>query len=484
LIARAKEIAPKRRGWVATPTINSDGHRTNASTVAVTAINLDCDGQGSWDVLRKALLDLKIAHVLYQSGGWTPSSPKWHLLIPLASPFLTPSPEAILEWRRLYCRLRVLFGALAQLPREGFDSTVDTPCIPVFVTERRSSSDPIRQVIFEPGLALDLDRLQAALPSEPPELPREAHERRIVEVDPLDDDRLEEVVETLCRPMEEIMEGRRELYLALAAALLDLGLEDDDVREVIEEISNRCPGDPRYTAMEIASKHREHLHAVETTIAAHARGQEVISTGTIGMRWPEVVRALDLAFPEQAIERAAQMRAETDEFLRQFETRRGPVKAVVPAPVPQPDPAPIPRSVSLHTVRAGLKALRRRLAKSKTFSDKIEAVVAEAIIDGDDLVPRMPDDTPLQTEEGVWTADRSVVVAARLLARVCPPEADFSAIKEILRVAVAATGDTAALFKTAESAFSKARRHRAQRRVERDERLEAALRRRLNQVVV
>lgn len=337
LIDRASAVAEKRRGWVVTPTTSTDGARTNNSTTAVHALNLDCDGGGTWDVLHKRLTELQVAHILYQSGGWTENTPKWHALLPLEEPFRTDSPEKAAEWRQVYLSARIVFGALAELPGDGFDATVDTPSIPIFITERRSSSDPERRVEFHGGRRLDLYRLIDLLPEVGGDQVQGSYgvAGRSTDLDrePMTDDRLEHIIAGLCVPMGKILSGRRELYLALPGALLDRGLAPEDVLSVVEEISLRCPGDPRYSKSEVDSKHREHVHCARTTVRKWEEGETYTRIGTIADRWPEVATTIDKVLPDlqaEALLAALRPKAPTSnqtvtqaEGSRKIASRRG-----------------------------------------------------------------------------------------------------------------------------------------------------------------
>ena len=115
LPARAREIAPKRSGWVVEPTTNPAGRRTNEETQAVHALFLDCDNTGPWDPLLDVLDRLDYCYIAYQSGGWTPTTPKWRLVLPLQAPHITTTEAGRDTWRSIYAHARVVFGAVAQL---------------------------------------------------------------------------------------------------------------------------------------------------------------------------------------------------------------------------------------------------------------------------------------------------------------------------------------------------------------------------------
>lgn len=460
LEARATEVAVKRTGWVVTPTSNSDGHRVNASTLAMHALNLDCDGAASWETALARLEAFGLAYIAYQSGGWSPTTSKWHLLLPLARPFdlcIVParpvegrditerrvdgqsSPEKILAWRAAYATARTVFGAIAELPGEGFDSTVDAPAIPIFITERRSTSDPPRQVVWRPGLALDLEALVAQLPPPVPEEVRGAGSgavRAPLDIEALDDDRLEEIVAALCRPMSKLLSGRRDLYMALPGALLDRGLEPDDVLAIIEEVSDRCPGDPRYTRAEIADKHREHVHCAETTIARYDRGETYVRIGTIVERWPTVVAAIDEVLPNERVQEAR-------ELIARF-MARGETQTVETTPGLSPaiaEAAPIPQAIALDSLVKVLKRHRRGKDK-KYFQEAVQWAQLDALIEGRDLAVRDggPGSPYVLNEQGKpLNRERSLASLMGMMAYVLPKGTSFTAIAPIVLRAVSAS---------------------------------------------
>lgn len=293
LTERTTKLAPKREGWVVTPTSNKDGHRTNASTTAMHALNLDCDGQGTWDQLLGVLADLGYAHIAYQTGGWTPEMPKWHILIPLSEKFDTSTEEKRAAWRGVYHHTRTIFGALGKLLGEGFDPNTDTPCCPCFVTERRNLADPERKITWQPGHSLNILSLLLALPPiEAAQLhitkngPREASEEGLT------DEKLEEVIAALSKATASLPSGRHELYLALPGVLLDRGVPPDEVLAVIEAVSASYPRS--HPAL-----HADNMHGARTTIGKWEDGGHVTRIGTLNDRWPDVAKAVDEVLPDK-----------------------------------------------------------------------------------------------------------------------------------------------------------------------------------------
>lgn len=284
---------PKRGGWVLEPTTNPEGRRTNEHTLAVHALFLDCDSTGEWYSLLGALADLELAHVAYQSGGWSPTTPKWRIVLPLSKPHDTSDEAGRVRWKLAYNHARVVFGCLAGLSGHGFDPATETPCCPWFLTERRSAADPPRQIVWRPGHSLDLGMLIAELPhcAEPV-----VEEREYIQADPLSLDaaKFEEIVDALSAATAHVPHGRRDIYLAMPAVLLQRGLSPDDVRKVVEEVSARYP-------RVHPDKHADNMHNAETTITkweSEGPSARITQIGTLQNLAPEVAAAFDLVLPD------------------------------------------------------------------------------------------------------------------------------------------------------------------------------------------
>lgn len=464
LVNRSTAIAEKREGWVASPITTKTGERKNADTLAIHALNLDCDGSGEWDAIRAALDDLGLAYIIYQSGGWSPSEPKWHLLLPLARPFpINGSPEKWVKWKAAYHTTRTAFGALGRLLGTGFDPKVDPPSQPVFITERRRVEDPPRQVVWRHGASLDLDALCAALPIRPEE-DRRACERAISEAAPLPGGQLDKIIIELCKPMSAIYSDRRELYMALPGALLDRGVPPDDVYSIIEAVSDRCQGDPLYTPAEVDQRHKEHLHCADTTIAKYEAGEPYTRIGTLSERWPAVARAVDLVLPDPHLKEIEAMMAERA------------AGAVRPATASAPDGTqqaiPLP-PISLEEVKKRLLAIRVRKKRNMSNSrdDLIRYVIVDALIRGEDLVPRDDSGSVVADDSGrLVERDRAITIAMGMLAYGLPVGTPFTAVRALALHSLAATAGAEVplpdLLKIAENAFVRA----VGKKVDRDQR--------------
>lgn len=307
LVDRAEEIAEKGAGRVFTPTTNSDGHRANESTLSLHALMLDADGRGGYEKIVKILDELQFCYILYESGGHTLELPKWRLVLPLTQSVLTTTEQERDWWKQAYGTARTVFGSLAGLLGEGFDPNTETPCAPWFVTEKRTPDAPNRQVIFNAGHALDLNKLTGLLPAYPVEIKTISRSQQTREIILRQDVQVEAILDALVPVMQKILSDRRDLYMALPGTLLDKGVGPDDVRAVIEELSLRCPGDPSYTPAEVDEKHREHMHCAETTIRRYEKRATYTRVGTLYDRWPEVVFALDKALPNPMLEWARKL---------------------------------------------------------------------------------------------------------------------------------------------------------------------------------
>jgi len=439
LIARSHEVAPKRQGWVVTPTSNSDGHRTNASTVAVHALNLDCDNHGDPGRIISTLEKLNLAFIAYESGGSTPSSPKWHLLIPLSAPFDTSSLDKISRWKSAYNSARVVFGALAGLTGDGFDPTVEAPAVPVFITERRSVEDSPREVIWKTGHTLDLEAMIRLLPTVVDVEYLETKHKQPEAIVELDDEKLEDIVKKLCLPMSKILSGRREIYLALPGALLDRGISPEDVLAITEEVSNRCPGDPRYTQLEIELKHKEHIHCAETTIARWESGDTYVRIGTLVERWPEIASAVDMALPNPLLKDIVEKLQER--------SRASSVQQ---------------KAINLKDLKDKLRTMKNHKIRSKDKHEQVKGLMLQALLDEEDFVPYMIDEDGekelvYDSSDRLIDRDRAIASVAGMVAYCLPIGVFFEAVREVFRPSMLTMlkegEDIETLFNQSEQAF-------------------------------
>lgn len=371
---RAQKLAAKKTGWVIEPTTNRDGHRTNASTISMHALFLDCDGAGSWDQLLEQLRAFDYAYVAYQSGGWSPTAPKWRVVLPLAAPFSTQTEEQIAAWKMVYNHARVILGAAGALLGEGFDATVETPCCPWFLTERRSENDPMREITWRAGHSLDLVSMAIALPAVVEEVA--STNTQTAKAIVLDDKRFEEIIAALCVPMSKIIEGRRDLYMALSGVLCARGVGEDAV-QIIDEVSRRCPG--------LQDRRGEHVHIANTTVGCWRDGRPHTQIGTLN-NWPEVAQVIDRVLPNAL-----------DEAIRLLITG----DTLTPPPPPPPPPSthaqaqtqssivpPPPPQIGFDnaSVLAKTRKLIRRKRNSKSPQAKLDGDMIENFIAGEQII--------------------------------------------------------------------------------------------------
>ena len=424
LVDRAEVVAEKGAGRVFTPTTNTeDGHRANESTRSLHALMLDADGRGPYEPIVQVLDPLQFCYILYESGGHTPELSKWRLILPLARPVLTRTDQEREWWKQAYGTARTVFGALAGLLGEGFDPNTETPCAPWFITEKRTADAPNRQVQFAPGHALDLGKLVGALPAYPVEIQTISRSQQTRDVIRREDVQVEAILDALVPPMQKILSDRRDLYLALPGALLDKGVGPDDVRAIIEELSLRCPGDPRYTPAEIDERHREHVHCAETTIRRHEKNATYTRVGTLYERWPEVVYALDQALPHPMLEWARRMCA--------GDRAQEGVDAELPTTANKPTPNSAHRTARTLPTEAELKQIAVAYRNARLKPEEGEEVDEKDVANGF-LVKRLLVGDPLVEEDDPEPLQLSMASAiarvARILAYTLPPNAPLTTV--------------------------------------------------------
>lgn len=377
LVHRASVVAPKRTGWVLEPTTNPAGRRTNECTVAMHALFLDCDGTGEWHRTLEVLRGLGLAHVAYQSGGWTPTEPKWRLVLPLNAPHDTTAETGRESWKAIYNCARVAFGSVGELLGPGFDPATDTPCCPWFLTERRAPQDPPRQIVWQPGHAIDLVALAAILPAKAES--RETGERAPVETISIAEEHFERIVDALSASTAHVPMGRRDIYLAMPAVLLNRGVAPDDVRAIVAEVSSRYP-------RQHADKHADNMHCVETTITRWEREgskARITQIGTLQALAPEVAAALDEVLPDpgaEILEEAVTRSLEMVPAVKVGQSARA---------LPQPT-APRGRRGKLSPLKRKLASVAKRLQKNRVSDRRVEGILIACAVS---CVP-LPQDGP------------------------------------------------------------------------------------------
>lgn len=379
---RAKVVAPKRSGWVLEPVTNPEGRRTNECTLAVHALFLDCDGAGEWEGLLGALGDLDLFHIAYQSGGWTPATPKWRVVLPLAKPFDTSTPELQERWKAAYNAARVLFGALGDLTGHGFDPATETPCCPWFLTEKREAGDPERIITGQRGRALDLETLLSLVPA-PPAVNHDEREYAAVAPLLIDAVKFEEIVDALSAATAHVPSGRRDIYMAMPAVLLQRGICPDDTRRIVEEVSLRYPRIHK-------EKHADNMHCAETTIGkweSEGAAARITQIGTLQSLAPEVAAAFDEVLPDLARQAMADaIKEQLGEMVSSLAA--APVMtATSPAPVvysSEPTVSKVPakpaKRPKMTAAEKKMSTAAKRLRKHKNTDRQIEGLLMLSVL--------------------------------------------------------------------------------------------------------
>ena len=156
-------VYPKGTGPHFNPTINPTGYRNNVSTVAVTALALDCDGAGDWHTLLAELDHQGVAYLAYRSGGHTPELPKWRIVLPFSTPYVVNHSDSR-HWHRIYDHGRRVIGKLAGFTENGFDPATKAVSNVFYLGHRRTEDVVAAETIWKGGQALDLAALRAAAP--------------------------------------------------------------------------------------------------------------------------------------------------------------------------------------------------------------------------------------------------------------------------------------------------------------------------------
>lgn len=380
LVYRAQQIANKRDGWVIEPTTNPEGRRTNEKTLAMHALFLDCDGTGNWDRILEVLRELGFAFVAYQSGGWTPTTPKWRLVFLLDTPFDTSTDSKQLAWKIIYNHVRTVVGAIAGLSSIGFDPATETPCTPWFMTEKRDPNDSQRTIIWQPGHTLDLSALALALPDWEEEVVL-VGDHVDVEKLTLTEERFEEIVDALTTATLCVPSGRRDLYLSLSGALLDRGITPDDTLSIITEVSLRYPNAALHP-----EKHMDNVHNAMTTISRRAVDGRVTRIRTLNDQFPDVAQALDETVPNAA----AMMSQTMNDMLQPVASIAPPVPAAVSLLDTVPAPVREPIIVKKRKMKRGVLAkkvgtISRRLLKNKVADRRLEGTLMKFVLDGESI---------------------------------------------------------------------------------------------------
>lgn len=389
---RSGKVAAKRTGWVVEPTTNETGQRTNAATKAMHALFLDCDNTGEWHQLLTILDAFDYAYVAYQSGGYTPTSPKWRVVLPLHVAHDTSTALGQRAWKTVYNHARTILGSVANLRSVGFDPATETPACPWFLTEKRDPNDRPRQIIaMLEGHALDLTALTLQLPEVFEEIyeddtPSYNTVNRLV----LDEDGLNKIIDALVPVTEHVPVGRRDLYLALPGVMLDRGVAPDDVVAIIEAVSLACPSAKKYP-----EKHADNMHNTHTTIGKWQDKTNFTRIGTLNALHPDVAKALDEVLPDPI--QLGRLAALEVTLGQQLTVAEAPVPVVVPA-------TPTKKRTKLSDLGKEISKLARTLKASKKTDYRLAGLLIHCYVDCVPL-PSMPE---LSVDEAVNTSMRAL----------------------------------------------------------------------------
>lgn len=393
---RSRALAAKRSGWIIEPTTNTDGWRGNASTVAMHALFLDCDGTGTWDELLGILTALDYCFVAYQSGGWSPTTPKWRIVLPLHAPHDTRTEQGHNTWRSLYTSARVLFGSAARLLNVGFDPATDTPCCPWFLTEKRDVHDTPRQIVWRAGHSLDLTALAIALPEivEERAAQHSYAENTTASAIELDEDRMNHIIDVLSTATARVPSGRRDLYLALPGVMLDRGVCPDDVLAIVEAVSSNYP-------RKHADKHADNMHNARTTISRWLAKTHYTRIGVLNSAAPAVAAALDVVLPDPAAKAIVDA---MEQLLADSPTSPANAQAQISPSSPSSPPV---RRLKLSNFGRGISPIAARLHASSKPLNRLSGLLLGCFLKGIPL-PTTAATTPAEVDEMVAIAMRTI----------------------------------------------------------------------------
>jgi hypothetical protein len=161
MVDYSRRVVPEKtqRAWF-TPALSSNGRCRDQDMVGIEQVSFDCDGGGDWDVMRFVLENAGLAYIMQRSSSHRPEHPKWHLHIPLVTPWSGTKKE----WRRIYRHCVGWFSGVAELaadleghpPTYGFDARTDRLGQPWFLPARRNEEDPVPETVVVDGGALEL----------------------------------------------------------------------------------------------------------------------------------------------------------------------------------------------------------------------------------------------------------------------------------------------------------------------------------------
>lgn len=165
LTEQGRLVCPKAQAEIFGLFKTADGRRTDPSIAYISGVALDCDGTGSWDLLKQVLDRLGIGYILYQSSSYTAAAPKWRCIMVLDRPFEIKQPSDRATWVGLYRYISEMIGAVAGLSGKGFDGSTTNVSRIWYVGPRPLEAAPAREVVWGAGVCLSLEKLLVAVPS-------------------------------------------------------------------------------------------------------------------------------------------------------------------------------------------------------------------------------------------------------------------------------------------------------------------------------
>jgi hypothetical protein len=202
----------------------------------------------------------------------------------------------------------------------------------------------------------------------------------------LDEGRLNNIIDVLAAATNSVPSGRRDLYLALPGALLDRGVDPDNVLAIVEAVSASYPRSH-------PEKHADNMHNARTTIAKREAGENYTRIGTLNTVAPSVAAALDSVLPDLA----AKMIADSMEEMLKL-----PSAPVEPAPGRRRQPKP-----KLDDLGKKISAIAKRLKDSKNDTRRLAGILITCFVNGDPL-PVSPVGPDTQVDDHVATAMRAI----------------------------------------------------------------------------
>lgn len=155
LTSYGERVVRKKEGaWVAGAT-STRGGACDADLDAIWVLSFDADVGVDWEYACALLVEAGVSFTAQRSSSHRADYAKWHIHIPLAKGWSGPKPE----WRQTYRWFLALFSRLFGFGERSLDRSTDRLIQPFFLSARRVADDPVPEVRWSPGKALDGQRL-------------------------------------------------------------------------------------------------------------------------------------------------------------------------------------------------------------------------------------------------------------------------------------------------------------------------------------